>query len=377
MNVNSDDPLAWLEQKAERRIRAGLQRALAPRAEMMPWVDFASNDYLKLAKDPRVVAGAVAAAEQWGTGATGSRLVTGTIELHSELELALADLTGTPNALVFSSGYLANLAVLTALGGRDCLIIADGGNHASLIDGCKLANARVVTVEHGDLLAAEEALVDRTESRALVVVDAINSVIGDLLPLSSWHEIAHRHGAILIIDDAHGIGVRGQGRGSTWEAGIAAEPDVVVTVTLSKSLGSQGGAVLGDARVIDHVLNTARPFIFDTGLNPPAAGAALVATQIIRQDPALATALLDRSAGIAHALSVAPTDAAIVSWTVGGSQEALDLAEGMSGLGVRVGCFRPPSVAIGSAGLRITANRGHSDGDVELLARSLKQLVTP
>lgn len=372
----SEDPLGWLAQKSERRIRAGLQRELSPRAEQMAWVDFASNDYLKLARDARVVAGAVHAAERWGTGATGSRLVTGTLELHAELESSLADLTGAPSALVFSSGYLANLAVLTALGGRDCVIVADGGNHASLIDGCKLSNARVVTVEHGDLPAAEQALVDRTESRALLVVDAINSVVGDLLPLARWHELARKHGAVLIIDDAHGIGVRGHGRGSAWEAGIAAEPDVVLTVTLSKSLGSQGGAVLGDARVIEHVLNTARPFIFDTGLNPPAAGAALVATQIVRQEPAMAAELLGRATGIAHALGVAPTDAAIVSWTVGGAQEALDLAEALGDLGVRVGCFRPPSVAIGSAGLRITANRHHTDADVELLARSLQQLAT-
>ncbi|HBJ72880.1 MAG TPA: 8-amino-7-oxononanoate synthase [Actinobacteria bacterium] len=365
-----------MEQKSERRIRAGLQRELSPRAEQVPWVDFASNDYLKLAKDPRVIAGAVSAAERWGTGATGSRLVTGTTELHAELEEALADLTGTPSALVFSSGYLANLGVLAALGGRDCVIIADGGNHASLIDGCKLSNARVVTVEHGDALAVEKALIDRAESRALVVVDAINSVLGDLLPLARWHEISRAHGAILVIDDAHGIGVRGQGRGSTWEAGIAAEPDVVVTVTLSKSLGSQGGAVLGDARVIDHVLNTARPFIFDTGLSPSSAGAALVATQIIREQPEMATALLARAAGIAHALGVAATDAAILSWTVGGAQEALDLADALGDRGVRVGCFRPPSVAIGSAGLRITANRHHTDADVELLARSLQQLAT-
>ena len=372
----SEDPLGWLELKSERRIRAGLQRELSPRAEQVRWVDFASNDYLKLAKDPRVVAGAVRAAQRWGTGATGSRLVTGTIQLHAELESALADLTGAPSALVFSSGYLANLAVLTALGGRDCVIVADGGNHASLIDGGKLSNARVVTVEHGDLQAAGQALADRTESRALVVVDAINSVVGDLLPLAHWHELARKHGAILVIDDAHGIGVRGQGRGSAWEAGIAAEPDVVLTVTLSKSLGSQGGAVLGDARVIDHVLNTARPFIFDTGLNPPAAGAALVATRIVRQEPAMAAELLERARGIANALAVPPTDAAIVSWTVGGSQEALDLADALGDCGVRVGCFRPPSVAIGSAGLRITANRHHTDADVEQLARSLQQLAT-
>ncbi len=373
--MTSPDPLAWLEHKSEVRKRAGLQRALSPRSEQAPWVDFASNDYLKLSKDPRVIAAAIDAATRWGTGATGSRLVTGTIQLHTDLEDALADLTGAPSALVFSSGYLANLAAITALAGRDCVIVADGGNHASLIDGCKLANSRLITVEHGDLAGAQYALVNRSETRAVLVIDAINSVFGDLLPLAAWHAVARKHGAVLLVDDAHGIGVRGGGRGSAWEAGIAAESDVVVTVTLSKSLGSQGGAVLGDPRVIDHVLNSARPFIFDTGLNPPAVGAALAAARIVRQQPELASTLLDRATAIADALEVLPSDAAILSWTVGGAQEALDLAAGLSGLGVRVGCFRPPSVAIGSAGLRITANSAHTEADIELLARSLDSLV--
>ncbi|MDO9485363.1 MAG: 8-amino-7-oxononanoate synthase [Actinomycetota bacterium] len=373
--MTAQDPLAWLEQKAEFRQRAGLQRALSPRSEHSPALDFASNDYLKLSKDPRVVAGAVDAVRRWGAGATGSRLVSGSIDLHAELEVALAELAGAQSALVLSSGYLANLAALTAMAGRDCVIIADGGNHASLIDGCKLANSRLVTVEHGDLEAAREALTNRSESRALLVVDAINSVFGDLLPLGQWHALARKHGAILLIDDAHGIGVRGGGRGSMWEAGLASESDVIVTVTLSKSLGSQGGAVLGDPRVIDHVLNTARPFIFDTGLNPAAAGAALAAAQIIGQEPELAHSLLARAADIARALNVHASDAAILSWTVGGAQEALDLATGLSDVGIRVGCFRPPSVAIASAGLRITANTAQTDADVALLAAALKSLV--
>ena len=373
--MSADDPLAWLDQKADFRVRAGLQRQLAPRSAESSHVDFASNDYLKLSKDPRVVTAAVDAAQRWGTGATGSRLVTGSTELHAELERAVAELAGSQRALVFSSGYLANLAVLTALAGRDCVIVADSGNHASLIDGCRLAGTRLVTVEHGDREAAEDALLNRSESRALLVIDAINSVLGDLLPLADLHAVARRHGALLVIDDAHGIGVRGNGRGSAWEAGIAAEPDVVITVTLSKSLGSQGGAVLGDDRVIDHVLNTARPFIFDTGLNPPAAAAALAAAQIIGSEPALASAVRGRAAGIAHALGVPPSDSSILSWAVGGAQDALDLAAALNRLGIHVGCFRPPAVPLGAAGLRITANADQTDADVALLARSLNSLV--
>lgn len=368
----SDDPLSWLEGRSAMRMRAGLQRQLTVRAGRADAVDFASNDYLSLSVDPRVIAGAVHAAERWGAGASGSRLVSGTTALHAELERVLSELVGAPGCLVFSSGYLANLGVLTALGGRDCLIVADSGNHASLIDGCRLAGSRLVTVPHDDRTAVEEALASREETRALVVVDAINSVVGDLLDLAAWHALARSHGAVLVVDDAHGVGVRGGGRGSAWEAGIAAEPDVVVTMTLSKSLGSQGGAVLGDPRVIEHLLNTARPFIFDTGLNPPAAGAALAAARIVRAHPELSQRLLGRAGGIADALGIAASDAAILAWTVGGAQEAWDLAAALGARGLSVGCFRPPSVAIGSAGLRITANLGQSDADVQRLADALR-----
>ncbi len=366
--------LTWLAGRSQLRERAGLRRTLSPRSSSSGVLDLASNDYLGLARDERVIDGAIAAAREWGTGSTGSRLVTGTTELHIELEQALADLVGAPAALVFSSGYLANVAAVTALSDRDCLIVADGGNHASLVDGCRLSKSRVVVVKHGDLAAVERALAERAEARALVVVDAISSVDGDAVPLRAWHDVARRHAALLLVDDAHGIGVRGHGRGSVHEAGLSVEPDVVVTITLSKSLGSQGGAVLCGDDVREHLLNAARPFIFDTALNPPAAGAALVAAGIIASTPELASTVLDRSRDLARAARVTATDSAIVPIVIGGAQEALDLSTALRARGMHVGCFRPPSVPVGTARLRLTARVTLTTDEVAFVSECLNEL---
>lgn len=357
--------MRWLSDAAEARTAAGLRRRLRPRPADGDALDLASNDYLGLSVDPRVTRAAAEAAVRWGAGSTGSRLVTGSTELHADLESALAQLVGAPAALVFSSGFLANLAAVTALAGPDCVVVSDAGNHASLVDGCRLAKSRVVVTPHGDRAAAEAALSGRTEDRALVVVDAINSADGDLLPLAEWHALARRHHALLVIDDAHGVGVRGDGRGAVHEAGIASEPDVVTTMTLSKSLGSQGGVVLGAPEVIDHLIDTARSFIFDTGLTPAAVGAALEATRIIASEPGLAKQVLERAADLAEILGVEPTDSAVIPRIVGDAQAAYDLSVALSEKGVHVGCFRPPSVPPGTARLRVTARANLTDADLE------------
>ncbi len=213
------------------------------------------------------------AARRWGAGATGSRLVTGTTLLHTDLERELAAFCGFEAALVFSSGYAANLAVLTALGGRDSLIVSDAANHASLVDGCRLARAETAVVPHADPDAVRKTLEAHPGRRALVVSDSVFSVDGDRAPLAELAAVCRAHGAGLVVDDAHGFGVLGDGgRGALHGAGLAGDEDVVATLTLSKSLGSQGGAVLGPARVIEHLVNAARTFIFDTGSpRPPSA----------------------------------------------------------------------------------------------------------
>jgi 8-amino-7-oxononanoate synthase len=356
---------------AAERAAAGLHRTLSPRRRGCDQeLDLASNDYLGLARDQRVLAAAAAALTEWGAGSTGSRLVTGSTELHTELEQALAGLVGAPAALVFSSGYLANLGAVTALAGPDCLVVSDAANHASLVDACRLSRSPVKVVARGDLAAAEQVLAGRSLPRALVLLDAINSADGDLLPLADWQQLAARYAALLVVDDAHGLGVRGGGRGSVAEAGIAAKPNVVTTVTLSKALGAQGGAVLGGAAVIDQLIDRARSFIFDTGLNPAAAGAALAAVRIIATAPEASATVLARAKELAAVCGVPATDAAVVPVIIGDAQQAFDRSVRLRELGVRVGCFRPPSVPAGTARLRLTARANLSDADLERFCQS-------
>jgi 8-amino-7-oxononanoate synthase len=367
--------LDWLADAAAERIRAGLDRRLTPRPPTSGLLDLASNDYLGLSTDPRVRAAAVDAVRVWGTGSTGSRLVTGSTELHHELERGLAGLVGAPRAVVFSSGYLANIGMITALAGPDCLVICDRANHASLIDGCRLARSRLRVIPHGDLGRAETMVSTRAEARALVVIDAIGSADGDLLPLAAWHRLARRHQALLLVDDAHGLGVRGGGRGAVAEAGIAHEPDVVTSVTLSKALAAQGGAVLGAPVVIDHLIATARPFIFDTGLNPAAAGAALAAVDIVVAEPWLAGRVLANAAELAKACRVPATGSAVIPVVVGAADRASALAAAVRDRGIHVGCFRPPSVPADSARLRITARANLADTDIDRLRAAMDELA--
>ncbi|NDZ69975.1 aminotransferase class I/II-fold pyridoxal phosphate-dependent enzyme, partial [Streptomyces sp. SID10362] len=251
----------WIDEQDRARREAGLVRVLRPRPAASPLLDLASNDYLGLARHPEVVEGAVRAARTWGGGATGSRLVTGTTRLHTELERELAEFCGFEAALVLSSGYAANLAAVTALAPHGSLVVSDAGNHASLIDGCRLARGSTQVVGHADPDAVRKALTTH-DGPAVVVSDTVFSVDGDAAPLAALAGACREHGAGLVVDDAHGLGVLGDGgRGAPQGAGLAGRADVVVTVTLSKSLGAQGGAVLGPARVIDHLVNTARTFI--------------------------------------------------------------------------------------------------------------------
>ncbi|MBT2208428.1 MULTISPECIES: 8-amino-7-oxononanoate synthase [Actinomadura] len=376
------DPLARLRDAAARRAEAGLRRALRPRTpDHDGLVDLASNDYLGLAGDPRLTAGAVAAAREWGTGSSGSRLVTGTTELHAELDRRLAAFGGAPAGLVFSSGFLANLGAVTALAGPGTLVVSDQVNHASIVDACRLSRARVAIAPHRDAAAVERALAEREEEHAVVVTDAVFSVDGDLAPLTGLHRAVRAHGALLVVDEAHALGVVGEhGRGAVHAAGLAAEPDVIRTLTLSKSLASQGGAVLGAPEVIDTLVDTARAFIFDTGLNPPAIGAALAALDVLETEPDLPARARDRARALANlaagsGLETADPAAAVVPVFLGEPHAALRAAETCAAHGVRVGCFRPPSVPKGRACLRLTARATLSEPDLTRLAAALAEIA--
>ncbi|MEU3990233.1 8-amino-7-oxononanoate synthase [Streptomyces platensis] len=365
-----DAAFDWIDTARAARHRAGLVRTLRPRPADSPLLDLASNDYLGLARHPEVTRGAAAAAHRWGAGATGSRLVTGSTELHARLEAELAAFCGFEAALVLSSGYAANLAAVTALTAPGTLVVSDAGNHASLIDGCRLSRARTEVTPHADPDAVRTALTGH-DGRALAVTDAVFSVDGDAAPLPALAGVCRSAGAALLVDDAHGLGVLGDGgRGALWAAGLAGDGDVVTTVTLSKSLGSQGGAVLGPARVIEHLVNTARSFIFDTGLAPAAAGGALTALRLLRREPQraaragqVARELHDRltAAGLA---AVRP-DAAVVSVRAPSPEAAVRWAADCRAAGLAVGCFRPPSVPDGISRLRLTARADLTDAQLD------------
>ncbi|MGN7227958.1 8-amino-7-oxononanoate synthase [Dietzia maris] len=368
--------LDWLDDAAADRAARHVRRVLSPRAAEDGVIDLASNDYLGLGRHPEVVDAAVAATRRWGAGATGSRLVTGTTEEHLALEDELAEFTGKPAALVFSSGYTANLGAVVALSGRGSLIVSDGGSHASLVDACRLARARVVVVDRGDVGAVARALAERTEERALVVTDSVYSADGELAPLLALHGASRAHGAVLLVDEAHGLGVRGdRGRGLVDELGLSRHEDVVVTATLSKALGSQGGVVLASERVREHLISSARTFIFDTGLAPAAVGAARAALGVLRRDPALASRVVEVAEHLAAVTGAEQPRSAVVSVILGDPARAVSAAGRCLELGVRVGCFRPPSVPEGTARLRLTPRADLSDADLARASDVLAQVL--
>jgi 8-amino-7-oxononanoate synthase len=387
------DALAALRAAADARREAGLGRSLRPRPPGGDGLlDLASNDYLGLATDPRLAEAAAAAARDWGPGSTGSRLVTGTTELHRALEDELAAFTGADRALVFSSGYLANLAVVPALAqvlgrggngagrGPGVLVVSDAANHASLIDACRLARAagaRVEVTPHRNVTAVARALAGRAERFALVVSDSVFSVAGDLAPVPDLMAVAVRHQALLVLDEAHAFGVLGPGgRGAAAAAGIEADPHLVRTFTLSKSLAGQGGAVAGPAEVIETLVDAGRTFIFDTGLAPPSVAAARAALDILRAEPALAGRARDRARRLATGaaelgLEVCEPAAAVVRIVLGEAAAAVRAQQVCAAHGLRVGCFRPPSVPEGRACLRLTARANLTEVSLELAFRAL------
>ena len=355
----------------------GLRRRLRPRdSRGNGLLDLAGNDYLGLSRHSEVETGAVRAARNYGAGSTGSRLVTGTTDIHARLERELADFVGVPAALVFSSGYLANLGTVTTLTGPDALVVSDARNHASLVDACRLSRARVVVVPHGDVGAVAAALSGRTEARALVVTDGVFSVDGDVAPLRELADVVHAHDGVLLVDDAHGLGVVGPlGQGSAHSAELLPHDDVVVTATLSKSLGGQGGVVLASQATIEHLVDTARTFIFDTGLAPPSVGAALAALHVLRREPERVGAVRRNATHLAELARAAGLDAptpaaAVIPVRIGSPTAAVRAAGICEEQGVRVGCFRPPSIPDDVSRLRVTARADLSDDDLARAARA-------
>lgn len=357
---------AFLRRSARHRRAAGLERSLSPREPESDVIDLSGNDYLGLARHRAVAEAAAEAALRWGAGATASRLVTGSLTLHQDLEESLADVMGQPSALVFSTGYQANLSAVSALADRDTVIVSDAHIHASLIDAARLSRSRVVVVPHNDVSAVAAALRGRTEPRAVVLSESIYSVLGDAAPLTELAAECDAADALLLVDEAHGLGTTGtHGGGRVHQLGLAGRGNVLVTATLSKSLGSQGGAVLGAAAIRTHLVNTARPFIYDTGLAPSAAAGALAALGVMRQEPDRVRRVRRNAAVIARSMGASTPAAAVCSVVMPSPESTVAAAARCLSQGVRVGSFRPPSVPDGRSRLRLTSRADLADVEIE------------
>jgi 8-amino-7-oxononanoate synthase len=319
-------------------------------------IQLCSNDYLGLAADPRLRRAAAAAAGQWGAGSGASRLVSGTSEAHRRLEASLARLKGCEDAIVFSSGYLANAGTIPALAGRQDAVFSDELNHASIIDGCRLSGARVVVYRHADVADLERALCSIDARRRLVVTDTVFSMQGDLAPVPDIARACERHGAMLMVDDAHATGLleaAGSGAG-------------IVMSTLSKALGSAGGFVAGSRDLVEWLRNRARSYVFDTAPPPAAVGAAIEAVRIIAAEPHRGPGVVAAAARLAQALAglgyeVGQPCAAIVPVFVGDGPDAMALSSRLLERGVFVPAIRPPSVPPGTARLRVTVTAAHTE----------------
>lgn len=360
------DWLDTLGRKADLRERAGLRRELRTRGadDAEALIDLAGNDYLGLSGHPEVIAAAAAALHEYGLGATGSRLVRGSTRPHAELEDTLSRWLGQASSLVYSSGYLANLGAIRALTRARTLLVADAHCHASLVDGCRLAGAETAVYAHGSPQAVEQVLAAHPGRPAVVITESVFSVDGDLAPLARLHEVARAHGALLLVDDAHALGVLGPaGAGGVVQAGLAGQPDVIVTATLSKALGGAGGVVAGPEPLIRHLIDTGRTFIFDTAL-PPAIAAGVTAAIRLARSGDEARARLHRRAALINAtlsaagLAVTAPAGGVVSVEAPSAEAAWAWAGACRGKGLAVGCFRPPSTPDNRSRLRLTVNAG-------------------
>jgi len=365
---------AFAEAKLAALDADALRRSLIPTTRVTPahvrrgdrtLVSFSCNDYLGLAQDPRVKAAAIAAIERYGAGAGASRLVTGDHPLLGELEARLARFKGKDAALVFGSGYLANIGVIPALVGSGDLVLLDELVHACMVSGARLSGARVFTYAHNDmdhlaeLLAAERG----RSRRALVLTERVFSMDGDCAPLTALLAIAQSYDAWTLVDDAHGLGV--------------VTPDAVAPLelgTLSKALGSLGGYLCASMPVIELLKSRARSFVYTTGLPPACAAAALAALDILETEPERGLRAITLARRFTTALGLAPAESAIVPIPVGDAAQALALSAALAERGLLVVAIRPPTVPVGTARLRVAFSAAHDEADIEALIDAMTKV---
>ena len=347
-------------------------------------IAFCSNDYLGLANNPEVIAALAQGANEWGAGAGASHLICGHQKPHEDLQIALARFVGMDKALLFSTGYMANMGIISALVGRGDAVFADRLNHASLLDAVQLSRAEHMRYPHGDLGILKGQLAATTCKRKMILTDAVFSMDGDLAPLPELFELAEKHDAWLVIDDAHGFGTLGpQGQGSLTHYKLSAHPRIIYMGTLGKAAGVSGAFVAGNATVIDYLLQTSRTHIFTTASAPALAVALQKSLQLIEQadqQRAHLNALITRlRSGLAslpwELMTQEGTQTAIQPIIVGSNEAALRLTEGLLKQGFWVPAIRPPTVPAGKARLRITLSAKHSETQVDALLSALRSLA--
>ncbi|MFV0444310.1 MAG: 8-amino-7-oxononanoate synthase [Planctomycetaceae bacterium] len=381
----------WLQTELEAKRQAALvRRPRRVQSLESGWCEvdgrklrnFASNDYLGLAADERVLAAAACALDEAGAGARASALVCGRSEWHDRLEQELAKFEGTEAVLLFPTGFAANAGTIPALVGPGDAVLCDRLNHASLVDGCKMSGAKLLVYPHADVATVQRLLVERTDfRRRMIVTDSLFSMDGDAAPLAELANLAEEHNAMLLVDEAHATGLFGtHGRGLTETAGINGVR-VVKTGTLSKAIGAQGGFVAGTRTLIDWLYNTARTQMFSTALAPAACAAALAAIDIIRTEPERRGRLLAESARLCetlrrHGLSVpAGVTGPIIPIVLGSEQATLAAARELEERGDLVAAIRPPTVPRGTSRLRISLSAAHPSADIDALADALTELL--
>ncbi len=363
--------------RRRRRLLDSPQRAHV-RVDGRDYLAFCSNDYLGLASDPRIVAAAKEGAERYGVGAGASHLILGHAAAHHELEAALAAFTGLPQALLFSTGYMANMGVVSTLAGRGDALFADRLNHASLNDAALLSRAVFRRYPHNDLAALERLLATTPARRRLVIVDAVFSMDGDIAPVPELLELCARHDAWLLIDDAHGFGVLGaQGRGTAAHFGIASDR-LIYMATLGKAAGVSGAFVAGSNVLVESLLQQARTYIYTTATPPLLAHALLTSLQIIGREDWRRERLRELVSRLKQGLQGAPwrllpSDTPIQPLLVGGNEQALALSARLAARGLLVPAIRPPTVPQGTARLRISLSADHAAGDVDRLIAALRE----
>jgi 8-amino-7-oxononanoate synthase len=345
-------------------------------------INFSSNDYLGLATNPALKSAAIRATERWGTGSGASRLISGSLLPHHQLEEALADYKGTEAALTFSSGYATALGTIPSLATKDDVLVLDKLVHASIVDAARLSGATLRVFRHNDLNDLEAILIwarsNRVTGNVLIVSESLFSMDGDIAPLRELVELKEKHGAWLMIDEAHATGLFGKHqRGLAEELGVSARIEVQMG-TLGKALGSAGGYIAGSRTLIDLLINKARSFVFSTAPPPAASAAALEAVHLVRSGGA--AGLLGKLRANIAALrqgfpTVAHEQSPILPWVLGAEERALELAEILREHGIFVPAIRYPSVARGKARLRFTVSAAHSATEVERLRTIAKSVV--